>query len=213
MRLTKRGHACWRLEKGDRTLVIDPGSFSGESLLDGASAVLITHEHFDHVDMELLKSASPDLEVWTNQSVADQLTGVPGLLARVQAVRDGDAFDTAGFGVRVIGEWHAPNHPDLPIVQNVGFLVDEEVFYPGDAFTIPDVEVPTLLVPTNAPWMKAMELVAYLREVRPSRAYSTHDGLVNEIGLKLIDTWLGMESDKQRADMRRIPVGESVDLP
>lgn len=213
MRLTKRGHACWRLEKGDRTLVIDPGSFSGESLLDGASAVLITHEHFDHVDMELLKTASPDLEIWTNQSVADQLTGVPGLLARVQAVRDGDAFDTAGFGVRVIGEWHAPNHPDLPIVRNVGFLVDEEVFYPGDAFTIPDVEVPTLLVPTNAPWMKAMELVAYLREVRPSRAYSTHDGLVNEIGLKLIDTWLGMESDKQRADMRRIPVGESVDLP
>jgi hypothetical protein len=73
--------------------------------------------------------------------------------------------------------------------------------------------VPTLLVPTNAPWMKAMEMVAYLREVRPSRAYSTHDGLVNDIGRGLIDMWLQMESDKQKADMRRIPVGESVELP
>jgi L-ascorbate metabolism protein UlaG (beta-lactamase superfamily) len=210
MKLTKFGHACWRLEKGDRTMVIDPGAFSGESLLDGASSVLITHEHFDHVDVDLLKRAAPDLEIWTCQAVADTLTEVP---AKVQVVRDGDTFGTAGFGVKVIGEWHAPNHPDMPIVQNVGFLVDEEVFYPGDALTVPGVAVPTLLVPTNAPWMKALEMVEYLREVRPSRAYSTHDGLVNEIGHKLIDTWLGMESDNQKADMRRIPVGESVEVP
>jgi L-ascorbate metabolism protein UlaG (beta-lactamase superfamily) len=210
MRLTKFGHACWRVEKGGRTLVIDPGSFSGESLLDGASAVLITHEHFDHADVDLLRSADPDLEIWTCQAVADKLSDVP---AKVHVVRDGDAFTAAGFGVKVIGEWHAPNHPDMPIVQNVGYLIDEEIYYPGDALTVPDFEVPTLLVPTNAPWMKTMEMVAYLRDVRPSRAYSTHDGLVNDIGRSLIDMWLKMESDKQKADMRRIPVGEFVDLP
>ncbi|WP_433218932.1 MBL fold metallo-hydrolase [Microtetraspora malaysiensis] len=209
MRLTKLGHACWRLEKDDSTLVIDPGAFSGEGLLDGANAVLITHEHFDHVDTDLLRAASPDLEIWTCQAVADQLGEIP---AKVQVVRDGDAFTTAGFGVKVIGEWHALNHPDIPVVQNVGFLVDEEVFYPGDALTSPGVEVPTLLVPTNAPWLKLRETVEYLREVRPARAYSTHDGLVNEFGQKLIDGWLGAEADKQKADIRRVPVGESVDL-
>ncbi|MCT9931370.1 MBL fold metallo-hydrolase [Planotetraspora sp. A-T 1434] len=210
MKLTKLGHACWRLEKDGSTLVIDPGKFSGESLLEGARAVLITHEHFDHVDVEQLSKASSGLEVWTCQAVADQLGDIP---AKVQVVRDGDAFTTAGFGVRVIGEWHAPTYPDAPIIQNVGFLVDEEVFYPGDAFTPPGVEVPTLLVPTTAPWLKLPESIEYLRQVRPARAYSTHDGLANDIGLMLIDSWLGMEAEKQKTDMRRIPVGDSVELP
>ncbi|MER5645646.1 MBL fold metallo-hydrolase [Streptosporangium sp. NPDC002524] len=213
MRLTKFGHACVRLEKDDSALVIDPGSFSEESALDGARAVLITHEHFDHVDADRLRraaGANPSLEIWTNEGVAAALADVP---AKIQVVWHGDTFDTAGFGVRVVGEWHAPNHPDMPIVRNVGFLVDEEVFYPGDAFTPPGVEVPTLLVPTNAPWMKASEMVEYLRQVRPARAFSTHDGLLNDIGLRLIDMWLETESDKQKADMRRLKPGESVTLP
>ena len=146
MKLTKLIHACVRLEKGDSVLVIDPGSFSEESALDGADAVLITHEHFDHLDPDRLRGAAqanPSLEIWTNESVAAQLTDVP---AKVQVVRHGDAFDTAGFGVKVFGERHAPVHPDIPIIPNTGFLVDEEVFYPGDALTAPGVEVPTLLV-------------------------------------------------------------------
>ncbi|WP_182899625.1 MBL fold metallo-hydrolase [Microbispora sp. H10830] len=209
MKLTKLGHACWRLEKDGQTLVIDPGSFSGEGLLDDADAVLITHEHFDHVDANLLKNASPDLEVFTCQAVADQLGRIP---AKVQVVHHGDAFITAGFGVRTVGEWHARNLPDVPPVQNVGFLVDDEVFYPGDALTPPGAEVPTLLVPTGGPWLKASDTILYLRDVRPARAYSTHDGLYNEIGLKLVDNWLGSEAEAQKADFRRIPVGESVEV-
>ncbi|MEU8382587.1 MBL fold metallo-hydrolase [Streptosporangium sp. NPDC048865] len=213
MRLTKLGHACVRLEKDDSVLVIDPGSFSGESALDGAQAVLITHEHFDHVDADRLRRAAeadPSLRIWTNEGVAAALADVP---AKIEIVRHGDTFEAAGFGVRAVGEWHAPNHPDLPIVRNVGFLVDEEVFYPGDAFTPPGVEVPTLMVPTNAPWMKASDMVGYLRQVRPARAFSTHDGLLNDIGLRLVDMWLEMESDRQKADMRRLTPGESVTLP
>ncbi|MBG0832267.1 MBL fold metallo-hydrolase [Planomonospora sp. ID67723] len=212
MKLTKFGHACVRLEKDGSVLVIDPGSFSEESALDGAQAVLITHEHFDHVEPDRLRRAAegnPSLEIWTCEGVAATLADVP---AKIQTVRHGDTFGTAGFAVKAVGEWHAPNHPDLPIVQNIGFLVDEEVFYPGDALTSPGVEVPTLLVPTNAPWLKGMEMVAYLREVRPARAFSTHDGLLNEIGLGLVDRWLEMEADQQKADIRRLQPGESVTL-
>lgn len=210
MKLTKLGHACVRLEKAGRTIVIDPGTFSGEGLLDGAEAVLITHEHFDHVDKALLAKADPGLEIWTCQGVADHLGEIP---PTVHVVRDGDAFDAAGFRVRVAGEWHAVNLPDVAPPQNIGFLVDEEVFYPGDAFTPPPVEVPTVLVPTNAPWLRGADWIQYLRQVRPARAYSTHDGLLNEIGLGLVDAWLQGEADKQRADFRRLKPGESVELP
>ncbi|MEU1731093.1 MBL fold metallo-hydrolase [Streptosporangium sp. NPDC020145] len=212
MKLTKFTHACVRLEKNGSALVIDPGAFSEESALQGARSVLITHEHFDHVEVERLRGAAeaePSLEIWTNEAVAADLTDVP---AKIHVVRHGDTFDTAGFAVRVVGEWHAPNHPDAPIVSNVGFLVDEEVFYPGDAFTPPAAEVPTLLVPTNAPWLKLSETVDYLRQVRPARAFSTHDGLLNDVGLGLVDRWLAMEADKQGAEIRRLAPGESVTL-
>lgn len=209
MKLTKYGHACARLEKNGRVLVIDPGAFTEGPVLDGADAVLITHEHFDHVDVKRLESASADLEIWTCEATAAELAGVPG---KVHVVRHGDDFQTAGFDVKVFGEWHAKNHPDVPIVQNVGFMIDDEVFYPGDALTVPGVDVPTLLVPTNAPWLKLLETIDYLRTIRPARAYSTHDGLINDIGLMLVDNFLKQESDKQHADMRRLKVGESVEL-
>ncbi|MFF4993350.1 MBL fold metallo-hydrolase [Streptosporangium saharense] len=212
MELTKFTHACVRLEKDGSALVIDPGAFSEASSLQGARAVLITHEHFDHVEAERLRRAAeaePSLEIWTNEAVAATLTDVP---AKIHVVRHGDTFETAGFAVRVVGEWHAVNHPDVPVVSNVGFLVDEEVFYPGDAFTPPGTEVPTLLVPTNAPWMKLAEMVDYLREVRPARAYSTHDGLLNDLGLGLVDRWLETEADRQGAEIRRLAPGESVTL-
>jgi Predicted Zn-dependent hydrolases of the beta-lactamase fold len=212
MRLTKYGHACVRLEKDGRTVVIDPGKFSGDGVLEGADTVLITHEHFDHFDTEALRAAAeknPALEIYGCEAVISKLGD---LAAPTRAVREGDSFRTNGFGVKVIGEWHAPNHPDQPIVQNVGYLVDERLFYPGDALTPPGVEVPTLLVPTNAPWLKLPEWIEYLRQVRPGRAFSTHDGLLNEVGLKLIDNWLGMEADKQQAEIRRLTPGESVTL-
>ena len=45
MRITKFGHACVRLEHGGQALVVDPGSFTEREALDGATAVLVTHEH------------------------------------------------------------------------------------------------------------------------------------------------------------------------
>ncbi|GII92602.1 MBL fold metallo-hydrolase [Sinosporangium siamense] len=213
MKLTKLGHACLRLSKEGCTLVVDPGSFSGDTSLDKADAVLITHEHFDHLDTALLSAAAeanPGLEVYTCEAVAAQLAGSPVTPA---VVRHGDTFTAAGFGVRVVGEWHSPVHPDVPIIQNVGFMIDDEVFYPGDALTVPDTPVPTLMVPTSAPWLKLSEMVTYLREVRPSRAFSTHDGLLNDVGLALVDNWLALESDRQSAEMRRLTIGETVTLP
>ena len=50
MLITKFTHSCVRLEKAGRVLVIDPGMWSEAGALLGADAVLVTHEHVDHVD-------------------------------------------------------------------------------------------------------------------------------------------------------------------
>ena len=48
MRITKFGHACVRIEHGGAALVVDPGMFTEPEAVDGAEAVVITHEHPDH---------------------------------------------------------------------------------------------------------------------------------------------------------------------
>ncbi|WP_256104809.1 MBL fold metallo-hydrolase [Streptomyces sp. ODS05-4] len=182
MRLTKKSHACVRLEKDGRTLVIDPGAFSESDAALGADAVLVTHEHPDHFEEGRLRAAleaNPAAEVWTLRSVADALSAAfPG---RVHTVGHGDAFTAAGFDVEVHGELHAVIHPDIPRITNVGFLVDGTVFHPGDALTVPSRPVETLLLPIMAPWSKVSEVIDYVREVKPVRAIDVHDALLTDL--------------------------------
>jgi L-ascorbate metabolism protein UlaG (beta-lactamase superfamily) len=212
MRLTKMGHACIRLEKDGTTLVIDPGGMTEPEALDGADAVLITHEHFDHFDEGRLRAAldaSPGLRVWTNGATAAMLEGTGG---RVRTVGHGDAFDIDGIRVEVHGEWHEFVHPDIPRVGNVGFLVEDTVFHPGDAFTVPDRAVDALMVPISGPWQKVAEVIDYVRAVGARRAYSIHDDLLSEVGKTMMTNFLGDNGPGIGTPYERLTLGDTLEL-
>jgi L-ascorbate metabolism protein UlaG (beta-lactamase superfamily) len=206
------GHACIRLEEGGTTVVVDPGGLTEPEALDGADAVLITHEHFDHFDEGRLRAAldaSPGLRVWTNGATAAKLDG---LGHRVTTVGHGDAFDIDGIGVEVHGEWHAVIHPDMPRIGNVGFLIGGKVFHPGDAFTVPDRAVDRLMVPISGPWQKVAEVIDYVRAVEPARAYSIHDEVLSEIGKTAVSGLVGENGPGTGVPYDRLSPGDIVEL-
>ncbi|MEU9339503.1 MBL fold metallo-hydrolase [Streptomyces sp. NPDC048290] len=211
MRLTKKTHACVRLEKDGLTLVIDPGGFSEPDAAVGADALLVTHEHPDHFHEGRLRAAleaDPAVGLWTLAAVADRLS--PAFPGRVHTVGHGDTFTAAGFDVQVHGELHAVIHPDLPRITNVGYLVDGgRIFHPGDALTVPDHPVETLLAPVHAPWNKVAEIIEYVREVRPQRVYDIHDALLTDLARPIYDTLLGNLSG---AEHLRLAPGGDADL-
>jgi L-ascorbate metabolism protein UlaG (beta-lactamase superfamily) len=213
MRFTKLGHSCVRLEKGGAALVIDPGVFTDASAaLSDAAAVLVTHEHPDHIDADAVRAAlasNPDLTLWTTASVCAQFSDFGG---RVREVRHGDALEIAGFSVHVYGEKHALIHRDIPLVDNSCFLVDGEVFHPGDSFTVPEDRVSTLLLPLSAPWMKAGEMIDYFREVAPARGYAIHDAILNEAGLGLMTRMMTLAAAPGGAPVARLEPGTSLEL-
>ncbi|WP_405728844.1 MBL fold metallo-hydrolase [Streptomyces sp. NBC_01537] len=205
MRLTKYGHACVRLEDGDRVLVIDPGTYSEPESLSGATAVLITHEHADHIDVDNLKAAragNPALTVHTHPALAATLGD------GVIPVAPGDTFTAAGFSVRAVGGAHADIIDGLPGCPNIGFIVDG-LYHPGDSLFVPAEPVDTLLVPASGPWLKLGEAIEFTRAVKPARAFPIHDAMLSDLGLHGFDRWLDM---KGGTDYARIPLGESVEV-
>jgi L-ascorbate metabolism protein UlaG (beta-lactamase superfamily) len=213
MQLTKLGHACVRLDKNGGRLVIDPGVWAGADALDGASAILVSHEHADHLDADAVRAAltsHPDTELYANPAVAAQF---PGFGGRVHEVAHGDTFTAAGFDVHVYGSEHAVVFPGLPVIPNTGFAVDGTVFHPGDSFTVPEDPVPVLLLPVSAPWLKIAEAVGYAREVSPARGgYAIHDAILSEQGIGLVSNILKLMARPGDAPFTRLAPGEAAEL-
>ena len=162
-------------------LVIDPGIWSEPRALRGADAVLVTHEHADHVDVLRLLGAG--LPVFAPDGAL-----IPGLVT--EPVRPGEAFAVAGFQVQAVGGRHAAVLDDQQTCANLGYVVDGLLYHPGDALHVPTTPVETLLVPLQASWLKTSEAVAFVREVRPGRAFGIHDGQINERALSSINGWI-----------------------
>ncbi len=188
MRITKFGHACVRVEHDGASLVIDPGGWTGPEAVEGATAVLITHEHPDHYLPDHVRAAG--VPVFTIAAVAELVRAdVPELADQVTVVAPGQEFD-AGLPVRAIGELHAVIHPDLPRFHNSGYVVtagEQSVFHPGDALTGPGQPVDVLCVPVSAPWLKASEAVDFARSVGAPRNLAIHDRVYSEAGLGIVD--------------------------
>ncbi|MFW5898972.1 MAG: MBL fold metallo-hydrolase [Jiangellaceae bacterium] len=178
MRLTKFEHSCLLVEADAGRVLIDPGAFShGFEDLTGLTAVLVTHQHPDHIDLDRIGQLvhnNPQAAWYADEATA-ALLAEQGVQASV--VHDGDRLDV-GTEITVHGVNHAVIHPDIPVVPNVGYLLGGRFFHPGDAFTVPAEPVDVLGLPTAAPWQKIAEAVDYLRAVAPRRAVPIHEAVL-----------------------------------
>ncbi len=207
MRITKFGHACVRIQTDAGVLVLDPGVFTDPEALDGASGVLITHEHADHVHPEHLRRT--DAPIWTIAAVERLLREqAPEVAERVSVVRPGDRLEIAGAAIEVVGELHAVIHPDYDRFDNSGYVVESDgasVYHPGDALTPPGRAVDVLLAPVSAPWLKVAEAVDFVREVAAPRSLAIHDRVYSDIGLDMVSAHMANLLPDGQAFERREP--------
>jgi L-ascorbate metabolism protein UlaG (beta-lactamase superfamily) len=178
MRITHFGHSCLLLDTGAARLLFDPGSFSaGFESVRGLDAVLVTHQHVDHLDADRLHpllDANPGAHLIVDSGSAEQLGEVPH-----EVVAPGAVVEVAGARVDVLGGQHAVIHPDIPVIANNAYLVDGTHLHPGDSFMPPGEPVDVLFLPTGAPWLKIAEAVDYLRAVAPRTAVPIHEAVLS----------------------------------
>lgn len=211
MKVTKYEHSTLVVTTADQQLVIDPGVFLTPPDFANTVAVVITHEHPDHWTEDNLRrilEISPDARIYGPQGVADAAAGFD-----VQVVKDGDTVEATPFTLRFFGSRHAVIHESIPVPDNVGVLVNDELYYPGDSYTVPDgVEVGTLAAPAGAPWLKIGEAMDFVLAVRPKRAFFAHEMTLSVAGKGMHADRLKWATEQSGGSWTSLEVGESLDL-
>ncbi|MFL6122424.1 MBL fold metallo-hydrolase [Actinophytocola sp.] len=188
MQIVHYGHSCVLVSTDSARLLFDPGAFSsGFESARELDAILITHQHFDHLDgarLPALVEANPNAALVVDEDTVPELEKLG--LTPTSVARPGDALTIGDTAVNVVGGRHATIHPDMPPPTNAGYVVDHGAFYhPGDALFVPEQEIDVLGLPFSAPWAKTAEFVDFLRGVAPRVAVPIHEALLSEIGFQV----------------------------
>jgi L-ascorbate metabolism protein UlaG (beta-lactamase superfamily) len=212
MRITRYTHACVRLDDGDRSLVIDPGTWSEPQALLGVDAVLITHEHHDHVDVLRLAGVGVPIYVPARARLrgTDHARGLD-----LHLIDTGDRFEAAGFTIQAVGGTHAPVVAGQATCANHGYLIDGApagpLYHPGDALHVPDrgtaTPVGVLCVPVQGSWLKLSEAIDFTNAVDAPVTIGIHDAQVNDRGLEGITHYLSRHT---RTEYRALAPGQSL---
>ncbi|HEX5729855.1 MBL fold metallo-hydrolase [Microbacterium sp.] len=212
MRVTKHQHAALTLQDSGKTLVIDPGSFT-DPLFDLSEVVgiVITHEHPDHWTPDhldrLLKNA-PGIPILGPEGFAKAAAGYD-----VTVVRPGDTVTIEPFTLTFFGGAHAVIHDTVPVIDNVGVLVNDAFYYPGDSYAVPKgVDVKLLAAPLGAPWLNIGEAMDFVLEVSPRQAFGTHDMGLSVIGRTQHRARLRWATEKDGGEFLELEPGDSADL-
>jgi len=212
MRVTKFEHASLRIDQNGETLLIDPGSFTTPlDDLGDVVAVVLTHEHPDHWTPEHLDRIlrmAPGVPIFGPAGVARAAEGY-----EITVVSPGETRTVGGFTLRFFGGTHEIIHSSIPVIENVGVLVNDELYYPGDSYAVPEgVEVGTLAAPLGAPWLKIGEAIDYVLAVKPRRAFGTHDMTLSVAGKTMHRQRLEWATQQGGGEFFVLEPGESLDV-
>ena len=102
---------------------------------------------------------------------------------------------------------------DAGLAVHRGVLVDDELYYPGDSYTVPEgVEVGTLAAPIGAPWLKVGEAMDFVLAVKPKRAFFAHELTLSVGGKQMHADRLKWATEQSGGAWMPLEVGDSLDL-
>jgi len=211
MKITKHEHACLELLSSSHRLIIDPGSYTGPMTgKSGVQAIVITHIHDDHClesQLDAILETNPNAMIFGTKEVCNRLATY-----KTTAVYHGDFYEIEGFKLEFFGDLHQEIHRSMPIVQNVGVMVNDKLYYPGDSYTHPDRPVAILACPTSAPWLKIGDVMDFVAAVKPKRSFATHNALLSDIGHALNNGRVKLVTEQGGGTFEYLEVGQSTEV-
>jgi L-ascorbate metabolism protein UlaG (beta-lactamase superfamily) len=185
LEITFLGHGSLVMAFAGMTVHIDPyGDVADYGSLPKADLVLVTHDHFDHLDPQALKAIlKPGTVVVGSKSCAAKLPAGAIIMA------NGDKKTVLGLAVEAVAAYNIVNKrpgdgPFHPKGQGNGYVVtfgDKRVYVAGDTENTPEMKalksIDVAFLPMDLPYTMSPEMVAdAARTFRPKVLYPYHMG-------------------------------------
>lgn len=168
--------SAFRIQSGDTVVYVDPHRLEGGPPAD---VILVTHEHFDHMDPSAINAvAKEDTVIIANAACARQLEGK--VKGRVVSIQEGQSTSEKGVEARAVPGYNGFH----PRGFNIGFVFrvgDLTIFHAGDTDRVPEMAnlgpVDVALLPIGGTYTMAEEEAAEaVRMIRPQVAIPMHYG-------------------------------------
>jgi len=178
------GHGTLMFSFEGKIIHVDPvDDMADYKKLPKADIILITHDHFDHLDMKAIeKVRTANTSVVVNENGAQKVKG--GII-----MRNGDARMVNGIKVEAVPAYNvvhmrSPGVPFHPKGIGNGYVVtfgDKRVYVAGDTENIPEMKnlkaIDIAFLPMNLPYTMTPEMVAHAAKAfKPKVLYPYHTG-------------------------------------
>jgi len=210
MKLTKFQHACFVIEKDGASIVVDPGAFTHDFIMPKhVAAVFVTHNHPDHLNNQLIVTIlreHPKAVLLAHESIVHDFQA-----EHTQAVTVGETVSVGDITLQFVGGVHEQIYPTLPVPVNIGVIIENQLYYPGDSFYLPQQPIEALALPVSAPWLKLSESIDFVKALKPIFIFPTHDAILSEEGKAMVDRMITGFTDSIGAQYKRID-DETIEL-
>lgn len=204
LEITFIGHGTLILTFGEKVIHVDPfGKLADYSKLPKADVVLVTHHHFDHLDVKALEKVRTDeTTIILTETCAEQVEG--GTI-----MENGDTLMVDGVEVKAVPAYNLVHkrdngEPFHPKGQGNGYVLtfgDTRVYVAGDTENTPEMKalenIDYAFLPMNLPYTMTPEMVAdAVKGFKPRVLYPYHYGETDTS--KLVELLKGAEHTEIR---------------
>jgi len=184
VKMTFIGHGSLLFEFGGKVIYMDPWSkLADYTKLPKADVILVTHEHFDHLDPAAIQAVrTTNTVVVISASCASKVRG--GLV-----MKNGDVQTVTGVKVEAVPAYNLVNkredgQPFHPQGVGNGYILtlgDKRIYVAGDTENTPEMKalsnIDVAFLPMNLPYTMTPDMVAdAVRAFKPRILYPYHYG-------------------------------------
>lgn len=175
------GHGTLMFDFGGKIVHVDPWSkLADYSALPKADIILVTHEHFDHLDSAAIRK----IEKSSTQIVENG--AVFGILKKGLVMKNGDKKTIEGIEIEAVPAYNttADREKFHPKGRDIGFVLtfgNKRVYIAGDTEDIPEMaslkDIDIAFLPMNQPYtMLPEQVVKAALSFKPKILYPYHYG-------------------------------------
>lgn len=204
LKITFIGHSTLMFAFNNKVIHVDPVSREADySTMPKADLILVTHEHGDHLDPDVIQMLrTDDTQIVLPKPCAEKVSG--GII-----MKNGDVKTVLGFRIRAVPAYNivhkrSNGEPYHPEGRGNGYVIefgDKTVYVAGDTENTPEMKalkgIDIAFLPMNVPYTMTPEMVAdAAKAFRPKILYPYHYG--NTDTSQIVDLLSGKEDIEVR---------------